>query len=66
MGQLVAAQARKSGDGIGRILTSEDSSTTFADKLFGHDVAIDFSGGCRTDTVAACMKAGIPLVEGNY
>jgi len=65
MGQLVAAQARKSGDEIGNILTTEDASATFADKLFGHDVAIDFSLADAVPTsVAACMRAGIPLVEG--
>ena len=65
MGQLVAARARKSGDEIGSILTSEDVSATFADKLSGHDVAIDFSlADAVTANVEACMRAGIPLVEG--
>ena len=65
MGQLVAAQARKSGDEIGTILTSEDALATFPDKLFGHDVAIDFSVAEAVPvSVEACMQAGIPLVQG--
>ena len=65
MGQLVAAQARKSGDEIGAILTSEDALATFPDKLFGHDVAIDFSVAEAVPvSVEACMQAGIPLVQG--
>jgi 4-hydroxy-tetrahydrodipicolinate reductase len=65
MGQLVAAQAKKSGDEIGAILTSKDLPVTFTDKLSGHDVAIDFSlADAVPANVAACMRAGIPLVEG--
>ena len=69
MGQLVAAQARKAGDEIGTILTSEDALATFPDKLFGHDVAIDFSladavplsvEACRRElqTRARCFSPG--------
>jgi 4-hydroxy-tetrahydrodipicolinate reductase len=46
------------------ILTSEDALATFPDKLFGHDVAIDFSVAEAVPvSVEACMQAGIPLVQ---
>src|SRR5262245_20557577 len=65
MGQLVATQAKKSGDEIGPILTSKHLSSDFADKIAGHDVAIDFSvSEAVPGNVDACMRAGVPLVEG--
>lgn len=65
MGQLVAAQAKKSGDEIGAILTSKHLPSDFADKVAGHDVAIDFSvAEAVPKTVDACMRARVPLVEG--
>ncbi|PWT91527.1 MAG: dihydrodipicolinate reductase [Blastocatellia bacterium] len=68
MGQLVAHEATKAGAEIGTILTSRDVSANPAfliEKLRGHDVAIDFSIGERVlPNVEACMRAGVPLVEG--
>ena len=69
MGQLVESQAREAGDEIGRILTSRDMRgklvADLADPLKEHDVAIDFSVGDAVVTnVKACMRAGVPLVEG--
>lgn len=64
MGQLVEAGARKRGDEIGVVLTSKDYDQ-LADKLCGHDVAIDFSiGDAVLKNVEACARARVPLVEG--
>jgi len=68
MGQLVAAGARKSGDEVGVVLASKDGVLPveqLADKLCGHDVAVDFSvGEAVLKNVAACARAKICLVEG--
>lgn len=68
MGQLVAAGARKGGDEIGVVLTSNDGelpADQLAEKLSGHDVAIDFSiGDAVIKNVEACALAHVPLVEG--
>lgn len=69
MGQLVESQARSAGDQIGAILTSRDSASNaieeMAAALEGHDVAIDFSvGNAVARNVEACVRAGVPLVEG--
>ena len=68
MGQLVAAGARKGGDEIGVVLTSNDGEIPvdqFAEKLIGHDVAIDFSiGDAVIKNIEACALAHVPLVEG--
>ena len=68
MGQLVASQARAAGDEIGVTLTSKDSARNIdqiATLLRGQDVAIDFSIGSAVVThVEACMRAGVPLVQG--
>lgn len=68
MGRLVAAQAQAAGDEIGATLTSKDfarSVDEMATVLRGHDVAIDFSVGAAVVThVDACMRAGVPLVQG--
>jgi len=68
MGQLVAAEANAAGDQVGTIVTSRDrdsSSHEVADKLRGHDVAIDFSvGEAVLRNIEACARAGVPLVEG--
>ena len=64
MGQLVEAGARKRGDEIGVVLTSKDYDQ-LAEKLCGHDVAIDFSiGDAVLKNVEACARARVPLVEG--
>src|SRR5688572_20323216 len=68
MGQLVAAEARKAGDEVGAIVTSEETDLTIdrlAEKLCGHDVAIDFSvGEVVLKNVEACARAKVSLVEG--
>jgi 4-hydroxy-tetrahydrodipicolinate reductase len=68
MGQLVEAGARKAGDEIGIVLRSKDGELPvdqLAESLRGHDVAIDFSiGDAVLKNIAACAKAGVPLVEG--
>ena len=68
MGQLVAAEARGAGDDVGTIITSKEKTLTpdtLADKLRGHDVAIDFSvGEAVLRNIEACARAGVPLVEG--
>ena len=64
MGQLVAAEARKAGDEVGVVITSKDGSQ-IAEKLRGHDVAIDFSvGDAVLRNVEACARAQVALVEG--
>jgi len=68
MGQLVETGARKGGDEIGVVLTSKDGELPvdqLAEKLRGHDVAIDFSiGDAVLKNVETCARAGVPLVEG--
>ncbi len=69
MGQLIEKQALEAGDEIGLVMTSKDSNgklvAELANPLKGHDVAIDFSVGAAVLTnVKACMRAGVPLVEG--
>ncbi|HEX5604264.1 MAG TPA: dihydrodipicolinate reductase C-terminal domain-containing protein [Pyrinomonadaceae bacterium] len=68
MGQLVAAGARTGGDEIGVVLTSKEGglpADQLAQKLSGHDVAIDFSiGDAVIKHVEACALAHVPLVEG--
>jgi 4-hydroxy-tetrahydrodipicolinate reductase len=63
----VEAGARRSGDEIGLVLTSKDDLTVeqLAEKLNGHDVAIDFSiGEVVPKNIEACARARVPLVEG--
>ena len=68
MGQLVAAGARKSGDEIGVVLSSNAGELPvdqLAEKLIGHDVAIDFSiGDAVIKNIEACARAHVALVEG--
>ncbi len=68
MGQLVEAGARKGGDEIGVVLASKDGELPvdqLAEKLRGHDVAIDFSiGDAVLKNIETCARAGVPLVEG--
>jgi 4-hydroxy-tetrahydrodipicolinate reductase len=68
MGQLVAAEARKAGDEVGVVIASKDRELDvegLAEKLRGHDVAIDFSiGEAVLKNVEACARARVPLVEG--
>ena len=63
MGHLVAAEARKAGDEIGAVFTSKESA--LAEKLKGHDVAVDFSvGDAVLKNIEACAQAKVALVEG--
>ena len=68
MGQIVAAEARKRGDEIGVVVSSCDKDLSIdqlADKLRGHDAAIDFSvGDAVLKNIEACARAQVPLVEG--
>lgn len=68
MGQLVAAEARKAGDEVGTVIRSTDAELDveqLAEKLRGHDVAIDFSvGEAVLKNIEACARAKAPLVEG--
>ena len=68
MGQLVAAEAKAAGDAIGAVLASQERDlkpAALADKIRGHDVAIDFSvGEAVLGNIEACALAGVPLVEG--
>ena len=68
MGQIVAAEARKRGDEIGAVIAGDDKNLSIdqlADKLRGHDAAIDFSvGDAVLKNIEACARAQVPLVEG--
>jgi 4-hydroxy-tetrahydrodipicolinate reductase len=67
MGQLVEAGARSRGDEIGVILSSKDElpADQLAERLRGHDVAIDFSiGDAVIKNIEVCALAHVPLVEG--
>jgi len=68
MGRLVAAQAKKAGDEIAHMATSEDSQLAadgFSTKLRDCDVAIDFSvGEAVPRNIEACVLASVPIVEG--
>jgi 4-hydroxy-tetrahydrodipicolinate reductase len=68
MGQLVAAEARKAGDEVGAVITSKEGELArdqLAEKLRGHDAAIDFSvGEAVLKNVEACARARVCLVEG--
>lgn len=68
MGQMVTAEAHKRGDEIGAIITSSDKDLSIdqlAEKLAGHDAAIEFSTGAVVlKNVEACVRARVPLVEG--
>jgi len=65
MGKLVEALAKTEGHEVSRALTSRDGVESLTEELRGHDAAIDFSvaDAVRTNT-EACMRAGVPLVEG--
>jgi 4-hydroxy-tetrahydrodipicolinate reductase len=68
MSQLVAAEARKAGDDVGTVITSEDRGLDvdrLSEKLRGHDAVIDFSVAAAVlKNIEACAQAGVPLVEG--
>lgn len=68
MGQLVAARARDEGHTVALVLTSRDGAQSegeISERLRGIDAAIDFSVGAAVlANVSACVRAGVPLVEG--
>jgi 4-hydroxy-tetrahydrodipicolinate reductase len=68
MAHMVAAEARKRGDDVGVVIASSDKNLgvdQLAEKLRGHDAAIDFSvGDAVLKNVEACARAQVPLVEG--
>jgi 4-hydroxy-tetrahydrodipicolinate reductase len=68
MGQLVAAEARKAGDDVGAIITSQDNADDVGQlsaRLRGHDAAIDFSvAPAVMKSIEVCARARVPLVEG--
>src|SRR5438093_6883740 len=68
MGQLVVVAAKKAGDEIGYIVKPDDAGLSvdqLADRLRGHEVAIDFSAGEAVPrNIEACVRAGVPIVEG--
>jgi 4-hydroxy-tetrahydrodipicolinate reductase len=68
MGSLVEARARAAGHEITAIFTDRDAGRSpeeLARSLGGADVAVDFSVGAAVpDHVRACVRVGVPLVEG--
>ncbi len=68
MGRLVSKRAQDDGDQVSLVLTSRDakrSAEELAELLRGHDAAIDFSvADAVLANVTACVRAGLPLVEG--
>ena len=68
MGQLAASEAGAAGHEIGYVVSTKNQDETaeeLSQHLRGHDVAIDFSvADAVVRNVAACVCAGIPLVEG--
>ena len=68
MGRVVIVQARAAGYEVGEVLSSADARAGpegLAAALSGHDAAIDFTAADAVLAhVAACVRAGVPLVEG--
>ena len=68
MGSAVIARARADGHTVGVVLDIADAglrTDQLAARLRGHDAAVDFSvADAVLDHVAACARAGVPLVEG--
>jgi 4-hydroxy-tetrahydrodipicolinate reductase len=68
MGRVVADRARTTGHEIGLIVTAPDAPAderALAEKLRGHDAAIDFTAASAVLRHAtACAAAGVPLIEG--
>jgi 4-hydroxy-tetrahydrodipicolinate reductase len=68
MGQLVASRAKDEGHEVALVLTSHDaarSADETAELLRGVDAAIDFSvADAVLANTQACVRAGVPLVEG--
>ena len=68
MGRLVSARAKDEGHEVALVVTSRDaarSADEMQESLRGLDAAIDFSvADAVLSNVAACARAGVPLVEG--
>ncbi len=68
MGALVAAEARKSGDEVGAVITTNYRDLgvdQLTEKLRGHDVAVDFSiAEAVIKNIDASVRANVPLVVG--
>ena len=68
MGRLVSSRAKDDGDDVSLVLTSTDATRPpeeLVAQLRGHDAAIDFSvPGAVLANVTACVRAGLPVVEG--
>ncbi len=68
MGKLIEISAENKSHEIAVIVDESDAdlpAEILAEKLKGVDAAIDFSiAGAVTRNVAACLLAGVPLVEG--
>ena len=68
MGRLVAEQAKAANDEVGGTFTSREANMAIdemAERLSGHEVAVDFSNASAVvRNVEACVRAGVPLVEG--
>lgn len=68
MGRLVRARAQDDGHEVALVLTSRDATHNpdeLQELLRGHDAAIDFSvAGAVPSNVTACVRAGVPIVEG--
>ena len=68
MGQLVASKAKKAGDEIACIVTSNDAESSadqLSSKLNGLDVVVDFSVGDAVQrNIEASVRARVAIVEG--
>jgi|SRR5580765_3294455 len=68
MGKLIRQLAEEKGHEIAVVIDDADAGLSvaeLAEKLRGSDVAIDFTTtGAVRRNVAACVAAGVPLVEG--
>jgi len=68
MGQLVASKAKKAGDEIACIVTSNEAGSSgkeLSSRLSGVNVVIDFSVGDAVQrNIEASIRAGAPIVEG--
>ena len=68
MGRLVESLAKEAGHEVSAVVASRASAPgveELAESLRGHDAAIDFtSADAVPSNVEACVRAGVPLVEG--
>lgn len=68
MGRAAQERARTDGHAVGVVFRSADAgldAAALAARLSGHDAALDFSVASGVPThVAACVRAGVPLVVG--